>query len=210
MSSRNISALVPAATDGFPWLMRRPPHEDDRLPSEAEEAALRRDLTQALQPISSEALQRHIGAMVMSFPQQGPVDHRSGYILALSEHLSEFPAEAVAAATRKAVRTQRFLPAVAEVVSLAEHEIAPLRAALLHMDRLPYLRRVQQLRAEEAARAERLRIVWERVGELFPDDARRARWRLQYLDSHSRRRLAEAAGDPGQGRLDALIGELLS
>lgn len=144
----------------FRWLTVRAPDGYDRLPTEAEESALRRELTAALQPISPRDLKTALAKMLAAFPQRGPAEPR-GYVAVLAEHLAEFPADALDSACRQIVRTSRFLPAVAEVVALADEAIARRRHAVGALNAVRHERQRRQAKAEAEAKrgADRLAAI---------------------------------------------------
>lgn len=132
--SGGVSSATPQLdASKWRWLKVQRPDSNDRLPSIAEEAALRRELEAACAPISVDELRTAISRLVSSFPQKRDNDDR-GLILAYAEFLSEYPVDVVDAARRQVVRTCRFMPTVAELVAACEELVAPRRLALAGLE----------------------------------------------------------------------------
>jgi hypothetical protein len=91
--------------------------------------AVIRDLQLALRPASENELRMAVARLTTSYPTARPPSPE-GYILALLEELSGYPADVVIAAVREVRRTVKFLPAVAEVVEAAEKHVRDRRRML--------------------------------------------------------------------------------
>lgn len=211
MSAGNLPTLLPTTTaaPGFQWLLRREPREGDALPTPAEEATLRRDVEASLRPVTSDALRRHIGAMVSAFPQQGPTGNWAGYQLALAQHLSGYPDDVAAAACQQIVRQSRFLPAVSEVLEIAERLVEPRRQALRHLDAIPSWREAEERARERRALAALERSIALRIEDTYGPEARRARWRLESIDQEGQQALMDAARSGDMDRLDGVLSHLI-
>lgn len=196
----------------YTWLAVERPDQYRALPTPAEEAELRRELTEANEPVPLPALQQAIKRMVGSYPQAGPADPRA-YILAAAEHLSEYPADVVAAACREVVRTCRFLPSVAELVEIAEEKVSRRRRALRHLELVGAERDRRQREAEETAAREAENAAWraaddlaqERFAALVPHSPHTAWRRLDWFD---RKPLVELARAGDIAALDQALAEL--
>lgn len=143
------------------WLLNRPPEDDDKLPSPDKTRELKREIEAVNAPIATADLQKQIGRMVSSFPQRGPDDSR-GYILALAEHVGEFPADVVVEACRRMVRSSKFLPSVAEVIEACETLAARRRRALAGINAVESVR-ARQIEAREKAAAQEASQARERA-----------------------------------------------
>jgi len=141
------------------WLAIEAPDRYSALPSPEDEAALRRELVAACRPIATDSMQPLLARMVGSFPQAGPADPR-GYILALAEHLREYPADVLGDACREIVRTHRFLPTVSEVRAIAERLVARRRTALRNLDAVAGERARREAEAEKTAELEAANKRW--------------------------------------------------
>lgn len=128
--SGGVSSATPQLdASRWRWLKVQRPDSNDRLPSIAEESALRREVDAACAPISVDELRSTISRLVSSFPQKRDSDDR-GLILAYAEFLAEYPVDVVDAARREVVRRCRFMPSVAELVDVCEELVEPRRMAL--------------------------------------------------------------------------------
>ena len=137
----------------FGYLTVAAPDQTDRLPTEAEEADLRRELMEVNEPIAMDSLRREVGAMIASFPQNRHGDDR-GYVLALAQNLAEFPHDVVRQACREITQTSKFVPAVAEVYELCLAKVRRRREALVNLNHVPVERERRRERAAKTKLAE--------------------------------------------------------
>ncbi|WPZ33123.1 hypothetical protein T8K17_17995 [Thalassobaculum sp. OXR-137] len=143
----------------YGWLAYSMPDRYSRLPTLAEEDEIRRDLVAATEPVEVSELERAIARLVAAYPQRGAADIR-GYVIGLAEHLAGFPADVVARACWEIVHAKAFLPAVAEVVALAESYAGPRRHALRALDAVDVERERRRKVEAEQARQEDSRQRW--------------------------------------------------
>lgn len=187
--SDNLPALARPALPASPtptldaspyrWLTVEAPDRHSRLPTVNEETALRRELVAANAPIALDDLERAVARLVASYPQRGPADVR-GYVLAVAEHLGEYPVDVVEATCREIVRNCKFLPTVAELVEIAEPRVERRRFAL---------RAVQMITAER-----------ERRRQAEEEERERREANARYTAASERARLRLAAALPGPER----------
>jgi hypothetical protein len=98
--------------------------------------------------------------LLAAFPQAiHDVEAAKVWLGLVAETLSDYPPEAAMAAIRVVYRTQKFRPAVAEVLAACEEQMAPLHRALDDLSRMDHIEaRAKRLAEERAAReAEELR-----------------------------------------------------
>lgn len=124
-----------------------------RLPSVAEARALRAEIDAAMLPVTTARLRDEVKMLLGSYPQAGPVD-RGAYVFAVSAHLAGYPADIVADTCREVVRTCRFLPAVAELVEVAERHMLRRRRAQRRVGEIEAAR-ARQAEMADGARSER-------------------------------------------------------
>lgn len=143
----------------YGWLAYTMPDRFSRLPTLAEEDQIRRDLVAATEPVEVSELERAIARLVAAYPQRGAGDIR-GYVIGLAEHLAGFPADVVARACWDIVHAKAFLPAVTEVVALAEAYAGPRRHAMRALDAVAEERERRRKVETEEARQDESRKRW--------------------------------------------------
>lgn len=93
--------------------------------------------------------------LLAAFPQAiHDVEAAKVWLGLVAETLSDYPLEAAMAAIRVVYRTQKFRPAVAEVLAACEEQMAPLNRALDDLSRMDHVEARDKRLAEERAAKE--------------------------------------------------------
>jgi hypothetical protein len=115
-------------------------------------AVLEREMRAALRPAGSRDIKTVVSLILGSFKLDRALESPEVFMHGMAEELSEYPADVLFAVTRRARRSFRSLPSIAEVVELCEDEVRPRRQRLRTLERMQAEHDRRRRAAEEARR----------------------------------------------------------
>ena len=191
-------------------LSRSKVFDDDELVPLANLPAVILELEQACEPAPEETARKATALLVGGYPNAKPHDPEI-YVEAMARQLAEYPADVLAETVRRCHRELKFLPAIAEVVEIADSLIKDRRHALKTAQ-------IHHRMHDCQLSAEREREAAERHDRALSDDpssvdAARAAWNTaiaemrQELDKTARLIIGRALSE-WRGR-EAVLGHLL-
>jgi hypothetical protein len=162
---------------------------------------VRRVIEAALVPAAPEELGKALAVVNASFkwPSAEVIEDRDAYLVAMGVALKSYPYQVLIDTIREATCVLKWIPAISELIELADKRTRLLRKALLRLDRMPSEHR--QIQRAQAAAEQKSAEAAERYGQiereftaqfgpLPPGDFRSAWFAMSVLPCHEREREA--------------------